>query len=99
MKIKSLITIALLLFGVGHAFSLDTGYYLVKSYNDVVYKKQTTPIALYVNLKATKRIGKHLKIAVFANRMIDYLPSYKSNGLTVRRASDPYFGMELNFDL
>ena len=31
--------------------------------------------------------------------MIDYLPSYKSNGLTVRRASDPYFGMELNFDL
>ena len=26
MKIKSLITIALLLFGVGHAFSLDTGY-------------------------------------------------------------------------
>ncbi len=73
--------------------------YLVKSYNDVVYKKQTTPIALYVNLKATKRIGKHLKIAVFANRMIDYLPSYKSNGLTVRRASDPYFGMELNFDL
>ena len=33
MKIKSLITIALLLFGVGHAFSLDTGYYLVKSYN------------------------------------------------------------------
>ena len=26
MKIKNLLTIALLLFGVGHAFSLDTGY-------------------------------------------------------------------------
>ena len=41
MKIKSLITIALLLFGVGHAFSLDTGYYLVKSYNDKYLTENT----------------------------------------------------------
>ncbi len=73
--------------------------FLVKSYNEATYKKQTTPIAMYVNLKATKQIGKHLKIAVFANRLIDCLPDYKSNGLTVRRITDPYFGMELNFSL
>ncbi len=42
MKIKSLITIALLLFGVGHAFSLDTGYYLVKSYNDKYLTENTS---------------------------------------------------------
>ncbi len=67
---------------------------LVKTYNDDVYKRQTTPMALYVNIKATKQVGKHLNIAVFANRMLDYLPSYTSNGLTIRRNTDPYFGME-----
>lgn len=73
--------------------------FLVKTFNDDTYKRQTTPIAMYVNLKATKQIGKHLKIAVFANRLLDYLPDYKSNGLMVRRITDPYFGMELNFSL
>lgn len=73
--------------------------FLTKYYNDNLYNRLTTPIALYVNLKATKQVGKHLKIAVFANRLIDYLPDYKSNGLMVRRTSDPYFGMELNFSL
>ncbi len=73
--------------------------FLTKYYNSDVYKKQTTPAAIYVNLKATKEIGKHLRVAVFVNRILDYLPDYKSNGLTVRRSSDPYFGMELNFSL
>lgn len=73
--------------------------FLTRTYNDNLYNTITTPIALYVNLKATKQVGKHLKIAVFANRLIDYLPDYKSNGLMVRRTSDPYFGMELNFSL
>lgn len=41
MKIKNLLTIALLLLGVGHAFSLDTGYYLVKSYNDKYLTENT----------------------------------------------------------
>jgi len=73
--------------------------FLTRTYNDNLYSKLTTPIALYVNLKATKKVGKHLQIAVFANRLLDYLPDYKSNGLMVRRTSDPYFGMELNFSL
>lgn len=73
--------------------------FLVKNYNADSYKKQRIPTAIYVNFKATKQIGKFLKIAVFANKLIDYLPDYKSNGLTIRRTSDPYFGMELNFSL
>lgn len=70
--------------------------YLVKTYNDDVYRPQRTPIAAYVNLKATKTIGSHLRLAVFVNRIIDHLPDYTSNGLIVRRSSSPYFGMELN---
>ena len=70
--------------------------YLIKTYNDDVYLTQTIPTAIYLNLKATKTLGKHLRIALFVNRMIDYLPDYKSNGLTIRRVSNPYFGMELN---
>ncbi len=73
--------------------------YLIRTYNDELFSTQTVPTAIYVNLKATKQIGKHLKVAVFANRLLDYLPDYKSNGLTVRRISDPYFGMELNVSL
>jgi outer membrane cobalamin receptor len=73
--------------------------YLVKTYNEDVYRTQKVPTALYVNLKATKQIGKCLKISAFANRILDYLPDYQSNGVTVRRSSDAYFGMELNFTL
>lgn len=70
--------------------------YLVKTYNGDVYRPQRIPAAIYVNLKATKTIGRYMKLAVFVNRIIDHLPDYMSNGLTVRRSSSPYFGMELN---
>ncbi len=73
--------------------------YLIKYYNDDVYKTQKIPTAVYVNLKATKTIGKSLRVALFVNRMVDYLPDYKSNGLTIRRVTSPYFGMELNLSL
>lgn len=68
--------------------------YLVKSYNDDSYRTQRIPTALYLNLKATKRIGRWLNLSAFVNRILDYLPDYRSNGLTVRRYSDAYFGME-----
>ncbi len=73
--------------------------FLIKTYNDATYNKQTIPIALYVNLKVTKTIGKWIKLSLFANRLIDYLPDYTSNGVLVRRNVDPYFGMEVSFTL
>ena len=73
--------------------------YLMKYYNDASYRTQTVPTAVYVNLKATKQIGKMLKISAFVNRIVDYLPDYKSNGLTIRRTSSAYFGMEANITL
>lgn len=70
--------------------------YLVRTYNDLSYRTQTVPPAIYLNLKATKQIGRILKVSAFVNRIVDYLPDYKSNGLTIRRTSDAYFGMEAN---
>lgn len=72
---------------------------LVKTYNDAQFAPVKVPVAMYVNLKATKSIGRWLKVAVFVNRILDYLPAYNVNGLTVRRSTDAYFGMELNFTL
>lgn len=73
--------------------------FLEKQYNDALYRTQRVPLAMYVNLKVTKPIGRHVRVALFVNRIIDYLPDYKSNGLTIRRNSDSYFGMELNLTI
>ena len=73
--------------------------YLLKYYNPGLFDTYTIPTALYVNLKATKTIGRWLRVSAFVNRIIDYLPDYTSNGLKVRRNSEAYFGMELNFTL
>ncbi|MBO5267291.1 MAG: TonB-dependent receptor plug domain-containing protein [Muribaculaceae bacterium] len=62
-------------------------------------QKLTVPLAMYVNLKATKEIGRYMRIALFVNRILDCLPDYTSNGLLVRRSSGLYFGMELNFTI
>ena len=72
---------------------------LEQYYNPELYNDITIPTAVYINLKATKNIGKKLRVAVFVNRLLDYLPAYTANGLTVRRTADAYFGMELNFTL
>lgn len=73
--------------------------YLIRRYNDESFRTQTVPLAMYLNLKATKKIGPWMRMSAFVNRIIDYLPDYKSNGLTVRRNSDAYFGMELNITI
>ena len=73
--------------------------HLIIPFNAAQFEKYTVPMSLYVNLKVTKTIGKYLKLAFFANKLIDHTPDFKSNGLIVRRNVKPYFGMELNFSL
>ena len=73
--------------------------FLVKHYNDESFRTVKIPFAGYFNLKATKNIGRHFKIALFVNRILDWLPDYRANGLLVRRSSDAYFGMELNISI
>ena len=70
--------------------------YLIKTYNPESFNMVEIPFAGYLNLKATKTIGRYLRIAMFVNRLLDWLPSYRTNGLLIRRSANPYFGMELN---
>ena len=74
--------------------------HLIIQYNDAAFNKTKNPFFMYVNFKATKDFGKHISVSLFADRILDYVPDYESNGLEVRRtALSPYFGMELNLRL
>lgn len=70
--------------------------HLIKTYNQDTYKEYKVPFAMSINLKATKTLGKYLRISMFANKIIDYTPDYESNGYKVRRSVSPYFGVEAN---
>lgn len=72
---------------------------LIRRYSDDMYRELRVPMALYLNLKATKKIGKWLRISAFVNHLINHLPAYKSNGFTIRRTSNAYFGMEINITI
>lgn len=72
----------------------------IKVNNALFTQRRVTPIAAYLNFKATKEIGQHVKIAFFIDKLFDYLPDYKGdNGDIIRRSSSVYFGMELNLSL
>jgi hypothetical protein len=73
--------------------------HLIKNFNDDIFLQNEIPLACYVNLKATKKIDRFLELALFVNRLLDYIPDYTTNGFTRRRNVDCYFGMELNFKL
>lgn len=69
---------------------------LIRSYSDDMFRELRVPAAYFLNLKATKKIGKWLAISAFVNHLIDCLPDYRSNGVLIRRSSNAYFGMEIN---
>ncbi len=74
--------------------------WLVNKYDDSMWMEQRVPFYMFLNLKVTKDFGRWMKVALFIDRMIDYMPDYKTNsGMTVRRTSKPYFGMEMNFSI
>ncbi|MCM1292267.1 MAG: TonB-dependent receptor [Bacteroides sp.] len=73
--------------------------HLIRYFNSTLFDQQKVPTALYVNLKATKQLGKYLRISAYVNRILDYLPDYKSNGITIRRNSEAYFGMEMTITI
>lgn len=73
--------------------------HLIIPFNSGMFDKYTVPMVFYVNLKATKKIGRYMSLSFFANKLLDYTPDFTSNGQTIRRNVNPYFGMELNFTL
>ena len=74
---------------------------LVREYNSTVYDYNRVPFSMNINLKVTKTLYRDkIALAVFANKLLDYTPSYRTRyGSLVRRDVTPYFGMELNFKL
>lgn len=90
--------------GLLHEFTSDDAsdiylQQLIKTYSDDQFKPFTVPMSMTVNLKVTKEIGKHMRLAFFANKILDYLPDYEANGRVVRRNASPYFGVEASFNI
>lgn len=74
--------------------------WLVQRLTPEMFQKNTVPFYAFLNLKVTKTFGQYMNLALFVDRILDYMPDYKTNsGLTVRRTVRPYFGIELNVTL
>lgn len=67
---------------------------LIKTYNDASFEPFTVPMSMTINFKATKEIGRYLRLSFFANKILDYMPDYTANGRVIRRNASPYFGVE-----
>ena len=66
----------------------------------VKYARNEKPISLLWNIKATKEFNKGTKLSFFVNGLLDVSPKYLSGKkITQREWHDPYFGLELYFNL
>ncbi|MDR1517999.1 MAG: TonB-dependent receptor, partial [Dysgonamonadaceae bacterium] len=69
---------------------------LVHLYSEGYFKATTVPFESAINLKASKKIGSHILLSLFVNRIAHIAPSYHRGSMLIRRSSNPYFGMEAN---
>ncbi|PWN71194.1 TonB-dependent receptor [Chryseobacterium phosphatilyticum] len=75
---------------------------LIIAQNNDVYNASRRPMEMNLNLKVTKSFrNKAVVVSMFANRLFSYYAPYTVHGFTINRkgAYDPYFGMEINFNL
>ncbi len=72
---------------------------LVFTYNNDQFRRKVVPFAGYLNLRVQKSITKYADLAFFVNKLLDYLPDYQVDGITIHRSASPYFGMEINLKL
>lgn len=73
---------------------------LVRNFAESSFARQTVPSSTTVNLKATKSFWqKRIGLALYVNRLLAIEPNYERYGITIRRYSTPYFGMELNLKI
>lgn len=73
---------------------------LVRNFSSGAFDRLTIPAESNFNLKATKQFwNNRIGIALYVNRIFSIHPDYKRYGVTIRRYSSPYFGMELNFKI
>lgn len=73
---------------------------LIRNFSSTAFERLTVPAETNFNLKATKQFwSNRIGIALYVNRLFSIHPDYKRYGMTIRRYSSPYFGMELNFKI
>ncbi|MGL4992734.1 MAG: TonB-dependent receptor [Bacteroidales bacterium] len=73
---------------------------LVRNFSDNYFRRTSTPVSMSMNLKASKEIGKHLKLSFFVNRIWDYNPVYRTNyDSNARKWEIPFFGTEVRITI
>jgi len=75
---------------------------LIITQNNNLNLTYRTPMLMHLNLKVTKSFKKKaINISMFANQILSYYAPYRINGTTINRKGleEPYFGMEINFNL
>jgi len=73
---------------------------LVRNFSDNYFRRTSTPVSMSMNLKASKEIGKHLKLSFFVNRIWDYNPVYRTNSdSNARKWEIPFFGTEIRITI
>lgn len=73
---------------------------LIRVFSPASFDKMKVPSSTTINFKATKSFWKErISLAVYVNRLLTIEPDYQRYGVTIRRYSSPYFGMELNMKI
>ena len=73
--------------------------WLTFKYNEDVFRRKTVPFAGFLNLRVQKTITKYATVALYVNKLLDYLPDYEVDGIRIHRSASPYFGMEINLTI
>jgi len=74
--------------------------FLHYNWQPAYFNNERVPYQAELNLKVTKFIGEHLRLAFYVNNMLRYAPDYKTSwGYKKNRRVNPDFGMELNIKL
>lgn len=70
--------------------------YLKRTILPIKYARDSKPVSLLWNIKATKEFNRYASLSFFVNGILDINPKYISGGKTTEREwTDPYFGVEL----
>ena len=73
--------------------------WLTFNYNPDVFRRKVVPFAGFLNLRVQKTITKYATVALYVNKLLDYLPDYEVDGIRIHRSASPYFGMEVNLTI
>lgn len=71
--------------------------HLIRNFSQATFDELKVPTSTTFNFIATKSFMQgRINLALYVNRLLAIEPDYERYGVTVRRYSSPYFGMELN---